>query len=292
MPRLARLPLCLLLLLPTAHPVSAGPGDAPAGAVDATAGAADATALPAPLARRLKRAEAVMVGRIVDGQVLELADGRLVRLAGLRGPAAGDPLHDGAMTALAALAAGRAMRLLPTARHPDRHGHWRAHLVRADDGLWLNGALAAAGWVRVDPGSDPGDSASPALLVYEAGARSHRLGLWADPAYAVWQADGLDRVDGATLAGRFHLVEGRVRAVAEMQDRTYLNFGPNWRTDFTVELARGDLRRLRKAGLEPTALEGALVRVRGWVELRNGPAIRLTAAAQIEPLADPPDGKE
>ena len=40
-----------------------------------------------------------------------------------------------------------------------------------------------------------------------------------------------------------------------------------------------------RAGLDPLRLEGALVRVRGWVDERDGPRIEVTHPEQIEVLA-------
>ena len=50
----------------------------------------------------------------------------------------------------------------------------------------------------------------------------------------------------------FQLVEGRVRAAAVVRGRGYLNFGPDWREDFTVSIAPRDRRRFEAAG---TAVE-------------------------------------
>jgi len=45
------------------------------------------------------------------------------------------------------------------------------------------------------------------------------------------------------------------------------------------EAQRADVRR---AGIEPKRLENRRVRVRGWVEERNGPRIEATRPEQIE----------
>ena len=45
------------------------------------------------------------------------------------------------------------------------------------------------------------------------------------------------------------------------------------------------LRLFAEAGLDPLVLEGALVRVRGWVDDRDGPRIEVTHPEQIEVLA-------
>ena len=45
-------------------------------------------------------------------------------------------------------------------------------------------------------------------------------------------------------------------------------------------------RLFRRAGLDPLALEGRWLRVRGWLKKWNGPMIEATHPEQIELLAD------
>ena len=64
----------------------------------------------------------------------------------------------------------------------------------------------------------------------------------------------------------------------------YLNFGRDYRRDFTIGLDRAALRAFRRAGRDPKALEGKRVRVRGWVQWRGGPYVGATHPEQIEVL--------
>ena len=82
----------------------------------------------------------------------------------------------------------------------------------------------------------------------------------------------------------FQLVEGRVLDAARVRTRAHLNFGPDWRTDFTVTLDARARRLFRDAGFDPLALEGRRVRVRGWLREFNGLLIDSTHPEQIEVL--------
>src|SRR5690606_15278392 len=106
-------------------------------------------------------------------------------------------------------------------------------------------------------------------------------GLWALPDYAVRSPDPHAL---AQELDTFQVVEGVVVSAAETRDFLYLNFGLDYRTDFTVSIAARDLRAVRATGLEPLALEGARIRVRGYLHAVNGPMIDVTHAAQIEVL--------
>ena len=70
-----------------------------------------------------------------------------------------------------------------------------------------------------------------------------------------------------------------------VRGRAYLNFGPDWRSDFTVSAASAARRLFERDGHDLIALEGRIIRVRGWIKWWNGPMIELTHPEQIEVLA-------
>jgi hypothetical protein len=72
---------------------------------------------------------------------------------------------------------------------------------------------------------------------------------------------------------------------SKVRNRIDLNFGENWRDDFTIRIDRRYWRRFRKVDFDPMLLEGQRVRVRGWVVLENGPMIRVD---HPEPIQTPP----
>jgi micrococcal nuclease len=88
----------------------------------------------------------------------------------------------------------------------------------------------------------------------------------------------------------FQVVEGRIAGVAQVRGIIYLNFDADWRRAFSASLRRGDRGLLGPDAGEPKALEGKLVRVRGWIEQRHGPTIELSTAGLIEVLEEPGSG--
>jgi hypothetical protein len=119
----------------------------------------------------------------------------------------------------------------------------------------------------------------PEMLALERRARSARRGIWRRGFYAI-RSDG----DAGRFIGSFQLVEGRIRKVAIVKGRGYLNFGSDWRTDFTISITRSALRGFMAAGIDPRGLEGRQVRVRGWLKSYHGPAIAASHPEQIEVL--------
>ncbi len=90
----------------------------------------------------------------------------------------------------------------------------------------------------------------------------------------------------ADLIGSFQLIEGPVVSADVVRGRAYLNFGKDWRTDFTVSVEPKRVRLFRSEGLHPESYQGRRIRVRGWLRRRNGPMIEATYPEQIEILAE------
>jgi endonuclease YncB( thermonuclease family) len=256
--------LVLLILLA----VALSPGPAPASAV-----------------------EQKLVREVIDGDTLVLepaVDGLAqVRLVGIQAPKlplgrsglVAWPMAEEARQALADLALGRDVRLEVTGRSIDRHRRRLAHVVR-DDGLWLQAEMLRRGLARVYTFDDNRARAAE-MLAIERAARAARRGLWAHPFYGVRSPEVVTRdID------TFQIVEGRVVEARRVRDRVYVNFGADWRSDFTVSIAGDDLDTFGRDGVDPLAWGGRRLRVRGWVRSFNGPLIEATHPEQIEVLDD------
>ena len=151
--------------------------------------------------------------------------------------------------------------MLPADAPHDRYGRLVAQVERAD-GLWLQGALLERGLAQVQ--TRPGETARAGeMLALEQTARAAGRGLWAEPAFMAREA-GRAR---STAVGRFRIVRGRVLRVAPTERYVYLNFGADWRADFTVRARRaeldGALAGARPRGPRRTHGRGARRRARG-----------------------------
>jgi len=214
-----------------------------------------------------------VVAEAIDGDSLVLADGRTVRLVGIQAPKlpkgrsfAPWPFAEAAKVALDELARGKTVTLRYGGAREDRYGRVLAQLVRSD-GLWLEGELLRRGLARVYTFAD-NRAAADALYALESEARAARRGIWADPFYAPLAPE-----EALRRAGGFELVEGRIVAVERVSGQAFLNFGPDWHTAFTVRLDGETLALFRRAGINPLALEGKVVRVRGYIRRDRGRAV-------------------
>jgi endonuclease YncB( thermonuclease family) len=232
-----------------------------------------------------------LVRTVTDGRTLVLADRREVRLDAieipLMPPAGQDRPEDAghaARSALAALLIDKKIELRQ--RVPgltDRYGRLLAFAYSAHEpaGRSAGHEMLAAGYARV--AARVGDRVCAAeLLAQERVARDGKLGLWGEPRYSVIPADsGTELLDGR---GLFALAEGKVLSVRESGGTIYMNFGRRGSQALTVTILKRHERIFTAAGVAPNRLENRHVRVRGWIEDRNGPRIEASGPEQIEIL--------
>jgi hypothetical protein len=222
---------------------------------------------------------------------LLLADGRSVRLAGLA-PRQNDAERERFAAQLARWH-GQAFRLALLGG-TDRWGRVPARLLAAegDDALAGQPDLAAAmlaegAALRLpEPGlaacNEVWRKAEPRLAtagktgVLPATAERKR-----DPV-ALPVIDGHDAAAMRAQAGRIVVVEGRVAAVGERAQRTYLNFERRRGAGGSIVLSRALWRELQRAGWTAQALTGKRVRVRGVIEGRDGLLIEAETRSALE----------
>jgi endonuclease YncB( thermonuclease family) len=227
------------------------------------------------------------VGAVIDGRSFLLGDGREVRLPGIEVPLppraeeAGPRADAGnaARDALASMIAGAAVDLRAATRASDRYGRILAHAYFTHQDTEKSAAheLLAKGFARVS--SEAAECAAD-LLASERPARESKLGLWAEPYYAIVAAERF--TDLLAERGHFTVVEGKVLSVRESGGTIYMNFGRRWSEALTVTISKRNERNFAVAGLDPKRLENRRVRVRGWIEERNGPRIEALRPEQIE----------
>ena len=240
---------------------------------------------------KMKRTGSNRVDAVIDARTILMKDGKIVRLLGLDYPLnAGESLNPAEVAAK-----DRLEKLLPESSEVEvwqsfnsktgrvnRMGHILAHLVTKKDGRWINGTLVdeGLGWTMTDA-SNP--ELADQLYTLEDKARAGKKGLWSDKLpYGVLTADKAD-----IGIGSFRVVEGKITRAATSSNNLYLNFGSDMKKDFTVMITPGLRKILARKGIDPMALAGRTVRVRGWLRSWNGPFLELETPERLELLQTP-----
>ncbi|WP_409432283.1 thermonuclease family protein [Litorimonas sp. RW-G-Af-16] len=241
----------------------------------------------------MKPGETGRVIRVIDGDSFVLEDGLIIRLAGIEAPRTALkskkreawPFAGESRAALSGLINKREVQLFYGGESRDRYGRAVAQVytiaANGQRDIWIQAEMVRLGLARVMPW--PGEYADiAALYALEAEAREKGRGIWSDPFYAPRSPDPNAL---AQFVDSVQIVEGIITSVADVRGQIYLNFGADYRTDFTVAIAKKNVKRFTAGNIDPLALEGAKVRVRGWVELINGPMIWLNQPERLEILS-------
>lgn len=227
---------------------------------------------------------------------ITLADGRLIRLAGLESPLARGADADALASAAGDLAlwASAPLGLAVLKGRADRWGRIEARVFvgegavgegAAQDALpSLSEAMVEAGLARVDPATERRPCLD-ALYAAERRARAAGRGLWADSRFAVIEPGAPDQFAGQ--AGRMAIVEGTVASVRAGRGLTFVNLGSGAPGDPALTISREAARAMEREGVRLAALEGRLIRARGVLDLRPGPRIEVAGPGAVEVLPAP-----
>jgi micrococcal nuclease len=231
--------------------------------------------------------ESAEVTGVIDGDTLQLADGTVLRLAGIEAPkpdlaprdAAMAQLANAAQAALKALIGPQPITLRLDAGKRDRYGRRLAQAFN-NTGDWLQAAQVIAGHARVR-GDARNRLGLRTLLRLEASARGAAQGIWRHPVFAVRSAGDPQL---ARFAGSFQIIEGEVFAAAIVNGTGFINFSPDRATDLTLVLKKPALDLSARAMLDVSSLTSKPIRCRGWLDLYDGPRIDISHPEQIEVL--------
>ncbi|MEJ8474857.1 hypothetical protein [Roseibium algae] len=181
------------------------------------------------------------------------------------------------------------------AGEPDRWGHISAWIVTSSAKTSSNEAasllqdnlIAEGGAIAAPRDSNPACSAH--LLEAEELPRTKRQGLWGQrQIYATMTPNRI-----AEAVGTYAIAEGRIVSLGKTASTRYLNFGRHWKTDFTATLSASSEAlfqlMLEGSGVSLDDLAERTVRLRGVIEIHDGPLMRLTHPGQLAVIGDQKD---
>lgn len=213
----------------------------------------------------------VTIADISSDNIVSLVDGGKVELAGIFIP---PEMQKKAAEFIKNTYINQDVGLYFGVREKNRHGNYYAQ-VKGSSG-WLQGQLLEQGLAFAYPTFD-NDLMVSEMLSAEAVARDSKSGIWA--AYSIVSAaEAVGKMAG--LRNKFAIIEGEVVLVKKTKDITYINFGNDWKSDFTAAIRKENYKQF--PNLDVLSLQGKKIRVRGWVEAYNGPFIEVYSILQVE----------
>ena len=119
--------------------------------------------------------EQALVVSVIDGDTVELADGRRVRYLGIDTPESGEYYAENATARNKELVEGKTVELQPGDRDKDEYGRLLRYVYV--DGVFVNAELIAGGYAKAYI-FDPDDHYSQILVQLEQYAKMRERGLW------------------------------------------------------------------------------------------------------------------
>ena len=109
-----------------------------------------------------------------------------------------------------------------------------------------------------------------------AAARKQKLGIWQEELKKPLKSD-----EAAMGIRHYRGVRGRVSNIFETRSVVYLNFGKDYKTDFTVAVFKRDVYRFKARGIDLKKLKGKKLTVFGFIQEHNGPEIVANSSDQM-----------
>lgn len=236
----------------------------------------------------LKHTKSGRIDKVIDGLTLLLKDGTIVRLAALDIPDfhiwENADYSEKSLKLLQKTLPEQTEVMLYQTRNPKkgrttRMEHELAQVVLKKDDVWLQGLLLKDGLARVYTTPD-NDALLDQMLKIEQNARKSKIGIWADDSeFKILTPD-----ETADHMGDLVIVEGVIQDIASIRNNLYLNFGKDWKKDFTVMINPNLRKKFAHDGAELMGLNHKTIRVRGYLREYNGPLIELEDSAHLEIL--------
>jgi len=233
-------------------------------------------------------AHAETVKYVYDGDTFTTTDGKKVRLLNINTPEtakknkSSEPYAIKAKKELEKLVNKKEVILKFDEEKKDKYKRLLAY-VYLKDGTFVNKEMLQSGFAHLY--SFPNNiSKFDELKIAEDEARNKKRGLWGHKRWQTQDANSIKPVEKFRF-GKYQTFDGNVIGVTKVRNKTFLNFGHNWRNDFSVEINDKYLKYFTKKNINPeTAYLNKKLRIRGILRPVNGALISVTHPQQIEIL--------
>jgi len=225
------------------------------------------------------------VRNVIDGDTIELANGRSVRYIGIDAPEttkrmAGGWEFDPEAFAVSAKDLNRELVFRTRVKlefdvvKEDKYGRWLAY-VYTEKGYMVNEELLKEGRAMTYT-YPPNVKYTQKFIDAQKNARDNKAGLWKD-LKLIYPEQAKDNI------GEFRTVRGKVTEVHVSDNKIYINFGKFPNQVLTGVIYRSNVPLFTEQGIDPArSFEGETVEITGKIRDRNGAQIVIDNPSQIE----------
>ena len=227
----------------------------------------------------LKSAHMAIVSAVDRVGNLTTHSGQIIRLSNIALPLESTAAYQDSLSWLTNQTLGKLAGIAGKGARQDRLQRWIGDVFVGD--TWLQGDLALMGLAFIVPDASQPESLN-ALIARESYARHSRLGIWDSS-----EAPVASPATAHQFIGTYRIITGRIIDASRVKTRVYLNFGDDYRQDFTVRI-NGRLRhQIDRSGDPPEDWDNRLVEVRGLLLQENGPLILLESQYHLRRIKSP-----
>jgi len=231
----------------------------------------------------------IKVIEVIDGDTVRLSNGKLLRYIGLDTPEVriknkgGDFKYQPQPFSLEAkefnrkLVEGKDVRIEFDIEKADRYGRLLGYCFV--DKIFVNARLIEQGYAVLYT-YPPNVKYVDLLVASQKKAQRTKKGLWGS--FAI-----IDHTQADKYINQIRSVQGWVVETYKSTKCVFLNFGRDYRSDFTVAIFNNTLGAFNKEGIDPESFyEGKEIRVTGKIREYNGPEIIVNSPYEIEVLEE------
>lgn len=223
---------------------------------------------------------------VIDGDTVKLADGKLLRYIGLDTPElhikknntfiySPQPFSQEAKQLNQTLVENKLIRIEFDMEKFDKYGRLLGYCFI--ENTFINAKLLEEG-LAVIYTKPPNVKYSDLFLKKQKQARENKKGLWREHKTINAQKANL-------YINQIQTVTGTVLNTYKSKNCVFLNFGRDYKTDFTVVIFNNTLKYFKNKGINPeTFYRGKTIRVTGRIKEYNGPEIVVNLPDEIEIL--------
>lgn len=219
----------------------------------------------------------VSILKVIDGDTVEITGGKRVRYIGINAPEMGMPFYKEATQKNKLLVEGKRVNLEICKAEPrDRYGRVLAWVYA--DSLLVNAELLKEGLARTFIIPPCGLERADEFKRYQDEAKGKGVGIWTN-----WEQDIISADQAHRFIGHARWVRGKVVETYDSGKAVFLNFGADYRKDFTIVIFREDLIYFERIGIDPRRFyKDKEVLVYGHIKEHNGPEIIVETPWEIE----------